>query len=99
MTCPEFEYPNMDMHGDPHKAQLDEQKDDLLNSEVFDADELQESEETPDPEEAERERKVADAQRARDAGLSTREVADIVDMSQPWVIKYTDDTADSAADD
>jgi hypothetical protein len=77
-----------------------EKKDELLDSEHFDADELQ-VEDKPDPEEVERDQKKADAQRARDKGLSTREVADIVDMSQSWVSKYTDETqtTDAPADD
>jgi hypothetical protein len=86
-------FPNLDAHDDPLYQHLSGLKDDLLESEVFDADELQEDE--PDAEEVERERKVADAQRARKKGLSTREVADIVDMSQSWVTKYTDEPADA----
>ncbi len=93
-----IEFPNMDRHADPEKTDLDEQKDELLASEVFDADDLQPEEETPEPDEVEREQKILDAQRARDAGLTTREVADIVDMSQPWVVKYTNDKADAATD-
>lgn len=94
-------FPNMDKHDDDLYRYATKLKDELLASEFFDADELAEAEERIDPEEAERERKVADAQRAREAGLSTREVAEIVDMSQPWVIQYTDapENPEQSADD
>lgn len=91
-------FPNVAANDDPLYEYLTAEKDALLQSEVFDADELVDEEETVDPEEAERQQKVADAQRARDAGLSTREVADVVGMSQSWVQKYTeasDDGGDS----
>lgn len=94
-------FPNMDKHDDDLYRYATKLKDELLASEFFDADELAEAEERIDPEEADRERKVADAQRAREAGLSTREVAKIVDMSQPWVIQYTDapENPEQSADD
>jgi hypothetical protein len=88
---------NLDALEDPLYGHVTELKDDLLASDVFDADEITDLEDEPDPEEAEREQKVADAQRARNNGLSTREVADIVDMSQSWVQKYTDTPTDEAA--
>lgn len=88
-------FPNMDAHDDALYQYAAKLKDQLLASEVFDADELVDEEERIDPEEAERRRKVADAQRARDKGISTREIADIVDMSQSWVQKYTDDSGDA----
>jgi hypothetical protein len=92
-------FPNMDAHNDELYHHLADLKDDLLESEVFDADELQ-GEDEPGPEEVERERKKADAQRARDTGLSTREVAEVVDMSQSWVQKYTEaPTGTATADD
>jgi hypothetical protein len=87
-----IKFPNLDSLDDPYFGAVTEKKDELLASEAFDADELQE--EQVDPEEAERAQKLADAQRARDAGLSTTEVAAVVDMSQSWVSKYTDPPAD-----
>jgi len=81
-------FPNLGAFGDELLADVTRKKDELLASSAFDADEL--GEEEPDPEEVERRRKVEDAQRAREKGLSTREVAEIVDMSQSWVSKYTD---------
>ena len=97
-------FPNMDKNDDGLYRYATTLKDELLASEVFDADELLDEDETVDPDEAERSQKVADAQRARDRGLSTREVASIVDMSQSWVQKYTEPTnegtgGDLAADD
>jgi len=85
---PRIKFPNLDSLDDPYFRNVSEKKDALLESEAFDADELLEEE--VGPEEAERNQKVADAQRARDAGLSTTEVAEVVDMSQSWVSKYTD---------
>lgn len=84
-----IKFPNLDKFDDPYFAAVTEKKDDLLASEAFDADEIT-ADEPPDPDEIEREQKAADAQRARDEGLSTRQVADVVDMSQSWVSKYTD---------
>jgi hypothetical protein len=82
-------FPNLDAFDDPLFREVSKKKDDLLDSEAFDANELQESE-SVDPEEAERQQKIADAQRARDLGHSTTAVAELVDMSQSWVSKYTD---------
>jgi len=86
-------FPDMDKHGDPYFEYLAEKKDDLLNSQYFDADELiemQEEEEAQDPEEAKREQKLEIAQNMRDNGRSTREIGDAVGMSQAWVVNYTD---------
>lgn len=83
-----IKFPNLDRLDDPLFQDVTQKKDDLLASSRFDADDLGEDE--PDPEEVERQRKVADAQRARQKGLSTTEVAEVVDMSQSWVSKYTD---------
>lgn len=88
-----IEFPNLDKFDDPYFQAVTEKKDALLDSEAFDADEI--GEEPADPDEVEREQKAADAQRARDTGLSTREVAEIVGMSQSWVSKYTDKPSDS----
>jgi hypothetical protein len=96
-----FRFPNMASIGDPLYEHVTTLKDDLLASDAFDADDVADIEDEPDPEEVEREQKVTDAQRARNKGLSTREVADIVDMSQSWVQKYTNQPTDDAqpADD
>lgn len=94
-----IKFPNLDKYDDPYFAAVTEKKDELLDSEAFDADEI--GEEPADPDEVERNQKAADAQRAREKGLSTREVADIVGMSQSWVSKYTEPPSDSGepADD
>jgi hypothetical protein len=63
---PRIKFPNLDSLDDPYFRNVSEKKDALLESEAFDADELLEEE--VGPEEAERNQKVADAQRARDAG-------------------------------
>lgn len=97
-------FPNMDAANDDYYQYATKLKDELLQSEVFNANELGDDEaEQIDPDEAERQQKIADAQRARNQGHSTREVADIVGMSQPWVAKYTenpnDTTTEQPADD
>jgi hypothetical protein len=92
-----FRFPNMASIDDPLYRHVTTLKDDLLESNAFDADEVADIDDEPDPEEVEREQKITDAQRARSKGLSTREVADIVDMSQSWVQKYTDQPTDDAA--
>jgi hypothetical protein len=89
IPCNRIPFPNLDARDDPWFTAVTEKKDELLDSEYFDADKLQ-VEEEPDPEEVERKQKKNDAQRARDFGLSTTEIAEIVDMSQSWVSKYTD---------
>lgn len=84
-------FPNMDANDDDLYQYATTLKDDLLASEVFNADELSEADDDViEPDEAERQQKISDAQRAREKGHSTREVADIVDMSQSWVQKYTE---------
>jgi hypothetical protein len=96
-----LKFPNLEAEGDELFQAVTEKKDDLLDSTAFDANELQAEEETVDPEEAEREQKLKDAQNARDMGLSTNEIADLVDMSQSWVCRYTDspeETAEASAD-
>lgn len=89
-----FGFPNMASVDDPLYEHVTTLKDDLLASNAFDADDVVDVEEEPDPEEVERQQKIEDAQRARENGNSTREVADIVDMSQSWVQKYTDPPTD-----
>jgi hypothetical protein len=84
-----IKYPNLGAHGDELLEYVTSLKDDLLASEVFDADDIRELEEQQTPDEAEREQKIQDATRARQQGLSTREAAAVVDMSQSWIQKYT----------
>jgi hypothetical protein len=91
-----IKFPNLEAMDDPYFEAVTEKKDELLASEAFDADEVGESGPTPD--EAEREQKLEDAQRARDAGLSTTEVAEVVDMSQSWVSKYTEAPSEAEAE-
>jgi hypothetical protein len=93
-----IKFPNLDKIGDPLFQRITEKKDALLDSGEFDADILNESADTPDPDEVEHNQKVADAQRAREFGLSSYEAAEVVDMSQSWVNKYTD-TPDTDTDD
>lgn len=95
-----IKFPNLDAADDPYFNLITNKKDDLLNSEHFDADAVVEQDDDPDPEEAQRSQKIDDAQRARNNGFSTRDIAEIVDMSQSWVDKYTDSPdAKAPADD
>jgi hypothetical protein len=94
-----IKFPNLDALDDEYYRIVTEKKDKLLASDEFDADEITEQEDEPEPADIEREQKIEDAQRARDKGLSTREVSDIVDMSQSWVNKYTAAADAQPADD
>jgi hypothetical protein len=90
-------FPNLDKRGSElyhYAAQL---KDGLLESEVYDADELTEEaqEENRDPDEVERDTKLSIAQSMRDNGKSQTEIAADLGMSQAWVSKYTDPPEDS----
>jgi len=85
-----IKFPNMDAAGDELYESVTLLKDQLLASEAFDADDVRELEERRTPDEAEREQKIRDANRARAEGMSTREAAAVVGMSQSWITKYTD---------
>ena len=86
-------FPNMDEHNDAVYEYLAGEKDELLESEFFDADKLvdgAEPEETMSPDDARREERVEIAQRKRNNGDTTREIADDVGMSHTWVIENTE---------
>lgn len=86
-------FPNMDKHDDPVYDYLAGEKDELLESEFFDADKLvdgEEPEESMSPDEARRQERIKIAQRKRDNGDTTREIADDVGMSHTWVIENTE---------
>ena len=85
-------FPNMDANDDPVYEKLSKKKDELLDSQFFDADKLQEDakEERMDPDEARRQERIEIAQRKRDNGETVREIADDVGMSHTWVIENTD---------
>jgi hypothetical protein len=53
-NVPKIKFPNMDAHNDPYYNHLTERKNELINSEGWDAGEMQEEEEQLDPEEIER---------------------------------------------
>jgi len=85
-------FPNLDDSADGVYEYLDHRKDELLNSEFFDADKLEENKddaETTDPDEARREERVEIAQRQRENGLTVREIAENVGMSATWVYDNT----------
>lgn len=87
-----IKFPNMDAMNDDFYTYVAGLKDDLLDSTVFDADELQDGEEPEpkDPDEIRRDQKIQQAQRMRDQGLSTVKIADYINMSQSWVSQNTD---------
>jgi len=87
-----IKFPNMDKHNDPYYTYLSERKDELLNSQYFDADKLTdgEEEELMSPDEARRQERINIAQRKRNKGDTTREIADDVGMSHTWVIENTE---------
>jgi len=90
-------FPNLDGKDDPVFKYLAKLKDDLLNSEYFDADKLEDEEEQiPDPEEVEKEQKIEIAQRLRDQGMAlesqdpdTPDIVSTVGFSQSWVSRNT----------
>jgi len=85
-------FPDMDNHNDEYFQYLSKKKDELLDSEYFDADKLNEDGEPVEqqsPDEAKREERIATAQRLRDTGETVRDIADVVDMSHTWVIENT----------
>jgi predicted transposase YdaD len=81
----------MDYHDDPYFKYLSEQKDELLNSEYFDADKLEDGEDETDitPDEARRQERIEIAQRKRENGDTVRDIADEVNMSHTWVVENT----------
>lgn len=88
-----IKFPNMDRHADPLKKHLSDRKDELLDSEFFDADKLAEGEDGEEmlsPDEARRAERIEIAQRKRDNGDSAREIAADVGMSHTWVIENTE---------
>jgi hypothetical protein len=93
-----IKFPNLDAHGDQLYRYLGKKKDELMESEYFDADALldENAEENMDPDEARREEKLKVAQRMRDNGMSTTEIGEHLGMSQSWVSQYTDAPAQPA---
>ena len=86
-------FPNMDKIGNDFYRHVSSLKDDLLNSEVYDADDIvdgEEKEEQKDPDTIRREQKIEQAQRMRDQGVTTTAIADYIDMSQSWVSQNTE---------
>lgn len=87
-------FPDMKGSDDKHYAMLDEKKNELLDSEYFDADKVEHMEEEElDPDAARRQEKIETAQRLRDAGWSTTDIAEMVNMSQSWVSNNTENPA------
>lgn len=95
-----IKFPDMKGEGDSFYAAVTEKKDELLDSQFFDADELAGDgggeDEQPDVEEIERDKTIEVAQQLRKNGLTTREVADAVGYSHTWVIENTDAPANQA---
>jgi len=89
-------FPDMDRANDPFFNYLAEEKDELLNSQYFDADQLIEGEgdEGLDPDEAKREMKIDIAQNMRDNGKTCREVGEGVGMSRSWVSNNTENPSE-----
>jgi len=88
----------MDKHDDEFYSYLSDRKDELLNSEYFDADELRDPDDEEDnitPEMAVREERVEIAQRMRENGETVREIADDINMSHTWVVENTQPPAES----
>lgn len=80
-------FPQMDH--DPLYEHVSSLKDELIDSEEFDADKMREAEEAEDPDEVRRTEKLEMAQSLRNTGMSTTQIAKHVGMSQSWVSRYT----------
>jgi predicted transposase YdaD len=81
----------MDGLEDDLYAAVTEQKDELLDSAVYDADALRDDEqaERMDPEEARREERIDIAQRMRNNGRTGKEIAEQLGVSDTWVYDNT----------
>jgi transcriptional regulator with XRE-family HTH domain len=90
----------MDKSGNELYQYLTAKKDELLQSQFMDADELldEAKEKRKDPEEAERETKISIAQNLRASDMTLKEVGAAVGMSDSWVAKYTDRPQEASAD-
>ena len=76
-----------DISGHPEMEALDAMKEAKIEG-VLEGDDN--SDETPDPDEARRKERIETAQRMRDNGMTIQEIADSVGMSTSWVGKYTE---------
>lgn len=86
-------FPNIDKEDDPFYQYVTDLKDQLLDSQYFDADKLfgeDAEEEQLSPDEARRQERIEIAQRMRDNGHTLRDIADEVGMSYSWVYENTD---------
>lgn len=82
-----LQFPDVSMH--PELEALDSLKDEKIKQDY-------EREQTPDPDEVERQEKIRIAQNLRDQGETTLDIADAVGMSQGWVSKNTTAAAEEA---
>lgn len=87
-----IKFPDMDKYDDEFYNYLSDQKDELLNSQYFDADRLRDPEDEEDnitPDMAVRQERVEIAQRMRENGETTRDIAEDIGMSHTWVVENT----------
>jgi len=91
-------FPNMDANDDWVYQKLAEEKDELLNSKFFDADKLRDKneEERMSPDEIKRKQKKKIAQKMREQGDATTEIAQKIGMSQSWVSMNTEPRKEEA---
>jgi hypothetical protein len=90
-------FPDMASRGHELYDSLSDKKDKLLEAQMMDADKAltDGSSDQRDPDDIERDQKITMAQRARNRGMPTTEIAELVGMSQSWVSMNTDgDAAD-----
>jgi len=97
-------FPNMDEKDDPVYGYLTKLKENLLDSEYFDADKVEgeQSEEQMDPDEVKKKEKIKIAQRLRKQGMpieaqdpETEDISTVINMSQSWISKNTRPAAGS----
>jgi hypothetical protein len=82
-----IEWPNVADH--PEMKALDKMKQERIDRKLQSR-QTGEDPEPPDPDEIRREERIAISQRARERGMTLREIGEMVDMSRQWVSNNTD---------
>lgn len=90
----EIEFPNVSDH--PEIQRLDEMKEERIEDRLK---KFEDDHSTPDPDEVERETKIDIAQKMRDRGMTTQEIANTIGMSQSWVSKETEARVEGVVND
>lgn len=92
-------FPKMDE--DPFYEHVSQLKDELIESERYDADDLLEEEDSEDPEDVRKEMQIAAVQALRNQGMKAEDILEELDLeySRSWVYKHTDSPDDAVQSD